>query len=216
MSQTLEKPISWLTDEDLELFCKALHRVYWNHTSVHKPRMSCYDFEMLARIQDACALRISEALSLQVDDFDLDSMILTLHHTKTGWRKHASCGGGGCVDCDFKGKVRSDQMTTIKPISGLKRWLGFKTGRVFPIHRNTALNYYKEAILEAGLKVMIPQRNRIIKNGSTHMLRRSASMKMKSLGASDAIRRVKLRHKGDPLSHYDTDIIDLQEWETNN
>ena len=182
------------------------------------------ELKILARIEYCCALRVSEALSLRPEDFDIENRILTLNHTKTGYKKCSKCKGKGedCTKCDGKGKIQKKQYTSIPPdlIPHTQEWLKTKPlgEKIFPYNRQLVWSYYKKAGKFAQLKIAEQQDERFIKGVWTHLLRKSRSKLMKYLGANRELRMLKLRHAPkDAHDRYDNeDIHSLIKWESEN
>lgn len=182
------------------------------------------ELKKLARIEYCCALRVSEALSVHPEDFDIENRILTLNHTKTGYKKCSKCKGEGkdCSKCEGKGKIQKKQFTSIPPdlIPHIINWIKTKTiGKpIFPYNRQLIWSYYKKAGTFAELAIAEQQDERFIKGVWTHLLRKSRSKLMKQLGANRELRMLKLRHAPrDAHDRYDNeDIHSLIEWERKN
>jgi integrase len=188
------------------------------------------DLEMLAKIEYYCALRVSECLSLQKEDFNLKDRILTLNHTKTGFKKCKKCKGiinkygtvcPICEKCEGHGKIRVKQFTTIPPIIlySLTNWLSLKKDGsiLFPYTRQLVWNYYKKAGKLAKLDITEQQDERLIHGVWTHLLRKSYAKLMLDLGAKEVLVKVKLRHAFSVTDRYiKPDINMLKEWESKN
>lgn len=219
---------NYLSPEMFDYFIKGIELVrHYNalKRTNQKGIPSERDLVMLTKIQYGCGLRITEALNLTLDDFDLDSKILTLNNTKTGFRKCSKCKGKdlNCSKCDGRGKIRIKQFTTIPPylISELRNYLkskdvwGNQKDLFKNVTRQVVWSYYKKAGKLAGLNIAEQQDEKFINGVWTHLLRKSCSKRMAELGASRELRMVKLRHSNkDAHDRYDRpDINALLKWE---
>lgn len=128
---------NYLNPQQIEQFIEILPRVI----STRK-RFNAVDIQMMVRIQYGSALRINEVLTLTPDDIDVDNSIITLNHTKTGFKKgkcstwdykdaHARTKtklvhvDSNCKKCIGIGKFRVPQFTTINPkdIAKIRQYL---------------------------------------------------------------------------------------------
>lgn len=163
------------------------------------PPMSANQFYWLARIQYGSALRITEALNLIKEDFDLDHRILTIRNPKT--------------------KKEGIQKTTILPydIEKLRKFLsGFQGDeRVFPITRSTAWRYYKNASKLGGLKIFEAKEVIDIEGAWTNLLRSSCAKMYEDLRAKPSMIQRKLRHQPRNITELYTkrDLQALLDWE---
>ena len=181
------------------------------------------ELKKLAWIEYYCALRVTEALSLQPEDFDLEGRILTLNHTKTGFKRCNKCKGkgGDCPKCEGKGKIRKKQFTTIPPklMPIIQDWIKTKPPgqKIFPWSRQLIWSYYKKAGKFAQLNIAEQQDERTIKGVWTHLLRKSYAKWMLDKGAKEVLIKVKLRHKFTITERYTRpDINALLQWEKEN
>lgn len=184
--------------------------------------------KICASVQYYCALRISEVLTLRRDDFDLKNRILTLQHTKTGFKK-CKCSkwekkkvisvDESCKKCKGLGKYRIKQYTTIpRPLivlisNHLKSLKQNK--RLFNFNRTTAWKEYKKAGNTMNLDIREQQSERNIEGIWTHLLRSSYVKFMRENGASVEICAAKLRHKEkNAIDHYlRVDLQSVKIWE---
>lgn len=160
-------------------------------------------------IQYCHALRVSEVLGLMSDDFNFDRKILTLHKTKTGFKKK-----GGV-------KVRKKQFTSIPPDLPEFVSLAIKNQngvvQLFPYTRQLIWSYVKKAAEKAGLELGEQQDERYIEGGWTHLIRKSRAKMMIEKGASEVMVKVKLRHTFSVTERYTKpDINALIKWEEEN
>lgn len=185
------------------------------------------DLNVCTRIQYGCGLRISEALGLTPNDFDLDNLILTLNNTKTGF-KRCRCAkfqdhklvqvDPSCLKCGGLGKKKIPQFTTILPsdLPMLREYLAGKRQNqpLFSFNRMTVWRYYKQAGTLAGLDIREQQDERSIEGVWTHLLRKSRAKLMQKEGASSELIKLKLRHKFTTTERYTRpDIMTLKRWE---
>ena len=123
----------------------------WSKLRVPDPKI----IQMALWVQYCHALRISEVLNLDREDFNFERKILTLHNTKTG-----------------KGKK---QFTSIPPdfpqwvIDGLFHY-GLDAS-LFHLNRQLMWSYVKKACKMAGLELAEQQDERYIDGAWTHLLR---------------------------------------------
>ena len=163
-------------------------------------------------VQYCGALRVSEMLQLEKDDFNFDRNIITLRKTKTGFKKKDGV------------KIRKLQFTSIPPDfpPWVKSWIvlaqkGTFQGLLFPFTRQLMHKYFKELCLAAGLDIAEQQEERYIIGGFTHMIRKSRAILMDELGAKENMIAVKLRHKFTVTQRYTKpDINKLIKWEKEN
>ena len=153
--------------------------------------------------QYCCALRISEVLNLEADDFNFERNILTLHNTKTG-----------------KGKK---QFTSIPP--DFPKWLKSRIKNsytspeytLFPHNRQLMWSYVKKSCKMADLDLNEQQDTREIIGAWTHLIRKSRAKLMIELGAAEVMVKVKLRHTFTTTERYTKpDINALIKWESEN
>ncbi len=162
----------------------------------HSP-MSADQFIYAFKFQYESGLRITETLQLTKQDIDLNHRIVIIRKAKTG----------------------TNQKTTIVPyaVSSLNHFLErfSNTERIFPTDRSTMWRFGKDAGRLAGLGISEIQKKQTIDGVWTHLLRKSCSKRMQSLGASRELRMVKLRHSNrDAHDTYDRpDLNTLLEWE---
>jgi len=157
-------------------------------------------------VQYCHGLRISEVLNLTPDDFDFERNILTLTHTKTGFKK---------VDGV---KTRKKQFTSIPPDLPKSVWYVIPLeGLCFPFTRQLIWSYVKKAATMAGLQLGEQQDERYIEGAWTHLIRKSRAKMMIELGAPEVMVKVKLRHTFSVTERYTKpDINALIEWEREN
>ena len=149
-------------------------------------------------------LRISEALNVRYEDFDFKRKILTLHKTKTGFKK-------------VKGKkVRKNQFTSIPPDYPYL-WGEDSRGLIWHFTRQLIWSYVKKACKFANLELGEQQDERYIDGGWTHLIRKSRAKWMIEKGAPEVMVKVKLRHTFSVTERYTKpDINALIEWEREN
>lgn len=213
---------NYLSPEQFENFLVNL-KVITNNSY----KASFDDLNVCTRIQYGCGLRISEAIGLTPNDFDLDNLILTLNNTKTGFKK-CSCAkfkdkklievNPNCIKCNGIGKKRIPQFTTILPsdIPMLREYLSKKRQNktLFDFNRVTVWRYYKKAGKNAGLSIREQQDERSIEGIWTHLLRKSRAKLMQKLGASNELISLKLRHRFTTTERYTRpDIVTLKQFE---
>lgn len=202
------------------------------------PAMDADHFYYAARIQYGSALRISEDLGLTRKDFDLNHRILTLRHTKTGYktcqcstweyptdvrfkRKVLKKSDKDCKSCEGTGKVHIIQKTTILPydVEPLERFLEkhSKDEPLFPVSRQTMWNYYKDTSRLADLNIFEAKDTIDIEGAWTHLLRSSCAKMYEDLGAKPSLISKKMRHspggKGVTGLYTKVDIGALLDWE---
>ena len=128
---------NYLNPEMFRQFLFWLIRLPPFHTYTGRPPIKAQHFICLYKILYGCGLRITEALNLEPEDFDLDNRILRIRNPKTA-----------------KGKF---QKTTILPydILWLQQFLmEFEPHeKLFPITRMTVWKYAKDAGIMAGLQI---------------------------------------------------------------
>lgn len=172
------------------------------HDDEQKPPMSANQFYWLARIQYGSALRITEALNLIKEDFDLEHRILTIRNPKT--------------------KKTGMQKTTILPydVEKMRRFLaGFQENeRIFPITRSTAWRYYKNASKLGGLRIFEVKDITNIDGAWTNLLRSSCAKMYEDLRAKPSLIQRKLRHQPRNVTDVYTkrDLQALLDWEDSN
>jgi len=170
------------------------------HMKTGRPSMPPITFQMLFRLMYGCGLRVSEALQLTPEDFDLEHRIIRIQRAKTG----------------------RNQKTTILPydIPRLEKFLkGKQLGkRLFPTSRSTVSRYAKNTGIMAGLNIFESQKERDVTGIFTHIFRKSCSKRMRILGADRELRMRKLRHAfKDAHDTYDAvDLNTLSLWEAEN
>jgi len=164
-------------------------------------------------VQYCHGLRISEVLNLTPDDFDFERNILTLTHTKTGFKKKEGV------------KTRKKQFTSIPPDlpDYIKSWIklnqseNYKNNKLFNYTRQLIWSYVKKAATMAGLELGEQQDERYINGAWTHLIRKSRAKMMIEKGAPEVMVKVKLRHTFSVTERYTKpDINALIEWEREN
>lgn len=179
--------------------------------------------------QYCMGLRVSEVLDVERDDFNFDRRILTLNHTKTGF-KHCKCSkwkkkkllkaDPNCPKCEGRGKVRVKQFTSIPPDYS-KHYGLFQLSphneKLFPFTRQLIWSYVKKAATMANLELGEQQDERYIEGAWTHLIRKSRAKMMIEKGASEVMVKVKLRHTFSVTERYTKpDINALIKWEEEN
>jgi len=168
----------------------------WSKEKVPDPK----DIQAALWIQYCCALRISEVINLNCEDFNFERNILTLHNTKTG-----------------KGKK---QFTSIPP--DFPKWIKDYIQFEFPVklielNRQLLWSYVKKACKMAGLDLYEQQDTREIIGAWTHLIRKSRAKLMIEKGAAEVMVKVKLRHTFSTTERYTKpDINALIKWELEN
>lgn len=156
-----------------------------------RPPMNADSFVRLFRILYGCGLRVTEGISLEKRDIDLNHRLLTIRKPKTGHKKKFRTDGT-VVD-----NVQS-QRTTILPydIPMLEKHLDQLSShdKLFPANRHIVWQYGKDAGNLAGLNIGEIQGSKIIDGVWNHLMRKSCSKRMQELGASRELRMLKLRH----------------------
>jgi integrase len=177
-------------------------------------------------------LRVSEVLQLHKDDFDFQKKILSLQHTKTGFKK-CKCvriirnednkiikriPDKDCIKCEGKGKIRIVQRTSIPPDFRFESFVTHHPeGLLFPFSRQLIWAYVKKASKLAGLELGEQQDERYIEGAWTHLIRKSRAKFMIEKGASEVMVKVKLRHTFSVTERYTKpDINALIKWEEEN
>ena len=127
-----------------------------------RPPMPSFDYVVMFEVQYGCGLRITEVLQLIKEDFDLQHKILKLYNPKT--------------------KKGGYQKTTLPPylIPTLENYLArfSNSDQVFPINRQNAWRYAKDAGRLAGLSIFEEHENHDIEGVWTHMFRKACSKRM--------------------------------------
>lgn len=193
------------------------------------------DWHILFKVLYGCGLRVSEALTLRKDDFDLDKQILTIQHAKTSKKKCPKCMRikrdgfkkilvvilDNCKKCNNERIINKPQRTTIlrKDIPVLKDYLNSLDSDVlFPTTRQTVWNVSKILSRKAGLNLFEQQNERSITDAWTHLFRKSRAKLMSQKGASRELIQLKLRHafKEAIDTYLRIDINYLIKWENEN
>jgi len=153
-------------------------------------------------VQYCCALRISEVLNLEKEDFNFKRNILTLNNTKTG-----------------KGKKQYTSIPPDFPKSAIN-WISFDIdgSKLFKFNRQLMWRYVKLACEFAKLEIGEQQDQRYIEGGWTHLIRKSRAKMMDELGCKEGLIARKLRHtwKNTTDRYVRLDINALIEWEREN
>jgi len=183
--------------------------------------MTSQQFITLYKIMYGSALRVSEALMLQVKDLDLKNCIITIRNAKTGFKKCKACKGQGCKKCNWSGKIKKAQFTTILPNDSnlLTKYIQqYKLGKndyLFKTTRQTVWKYGKKAGKKARLNIFEMQEERAIHGVWTHLFRKSRAKQMLQDGASEELVKLKLRHSMSDVTwrYIRPDINTLRAWE---
>jgi integrase len=229
---------NFLSEQDFEKFLNSLRHLLESNQKtlaqvgrglVQSVEAFIVQFELLY----GSALRVSESFSIYPEDLSFDKNILTLNHTKTGFKKCKNCKGASCDKCQGLGKIRKAQHTTIHPKFKNRLYdyvAKLPKGRpIFKGNRITLWSYAKRAGEHAGLNVFEQQDERLITGVWTHLFRKSRAQQM-MLDKSDSessdyvweLVKIKLRHsaKGRDVTFRYTNKIgqklglnDLLEWE---
>lgn len=195
----LEDSTNYMNPQMYQEFKWGLRRLEPFTSDSGRPPMSSFDYCMMFDVQIECGLRITEVLNLIKEDFDLKHRILKLWNPKT--------------------KKGGYQKTTLTPklIPTLDNYLKrfSNSDQVFPVNRQNAWRYAKDAGRLAGLSIFEEHDNHDIEGVWTHMFRKACSKRMQELGASRELRMLKLRHAfKDAHDAYDkVDINALLKWE---
>ena len=195
----LEDSTNYMTPQMFQEFKWGLMHLEPFTSETGRPPMSSFDYKMMFEIQIGCGLRITEVLNLIREDFDTSHRILKLWNPKT--------------------KKGGFQKTTLPPylIPTLDNYLKRfgNADQIFPINRQNAWRYAKDAGRLAGLTIFEEHDNHDIEGVWTHMFRKACSKRMQELGASRELRMLKLRHAfKDAHDAYDkVDINALLKWE---
>ena len=198
---------NYLSPENLVKLVLALPKIPYFTSEYNKLRMDIFDFEALYKICYYCALRITEGLRLEAEDFDLEHRVLKLK-PRPGAAK------------TFKKMGDKIQKTSINPVivEELKDYLKDKSGPLFHCSRVTAWKYAKLAGNLAGLKVYEEQKQRSIEGVWTHLFRKSYAKLMESKGATPSL--IMLKGRWSPREMYQTytkpSLNALIEWEALN
>jgi len=198
----LEDSTNYMDGEKFLHFKWGMYHLEPFTSETGRPPMNAFDYVMMSETQFALGERITETLNHIPEDFDLDHRIAKIWNAKTG-----------------KGKY---QKTTIPPylIPTLRNYLKrfSPSDQIWPINRQNAWRYYKDAGRMGGLSIFEEHENHDIEGVWTHMFRKACSKRMQELGASRELRMLKLRHSmKDAHDAYDKkDINALLKWEWDN
>jgi len=198
----LEDSTNYMTPVMFKQFKWGLEHLDAFTSESGRPPMTSFEYKMMFEVQIGSGLRITEVLQLIREDFDLQHRILKLWNPKT--------------------KKGGYQKTTLPPylISTLENFLKrfSNSDQIFPINRQNAWRYAKDAGRLAGLSIFEEHENHDIEGVWTHMFRKACSKRMQELGASRELRMLKLRHAfKDAHDAYDkVDINALLKWEAVN
>lgn len=188
MTPPLQKNFEWGM-EHLDAFTSETGR----------PPMTSFDYKIMFRINYACGLRQGETLSLIREDFDLKHRILKLWYPKTA--------------------KEGFQKTTIPPylVPTLEVYLKrfSNSDQIFPINRQNAWRYAKDAGRLGGVEMYEEHELHDIEGVWTHAFRKACTKLMMYFGASRELRMLKLRHSDkDAHDTYDKpDLNTLLAWE---
>jgi integrase len=198
----LEDSTNYMNPQMFEEFKWGLRRLDPFTSDSGRPPMQAFDYVMLVETQLALGERITETLNHIPEDFDLDHRIAKIWNPKT--------------------KKGGYQKTTIPPylVPTLEKYLKrfSRSDQIWPINRQNAWRYYKDAGRLAGLSIFEEHENHDILGVWTHMFRKACSKRMQELGASRELRMLKLRHSmKDAHDAYDkVDLNALLKWEWEN
>jgi len=190
---------NYLDLERLEKFSQAIPKLDCYTKGFQRPALRSSELILFYKILFYCALRVSEGLRLTKEDFNLQSRVLYIKNAKTG-----------------KGKT---QKTTIAPplLEDLKWFLNSrKDGEIlFPMCRDTALRYAKEAGYKAELNIIDELEQKTIHGIYTHIFRKSYAKFMENKGANPSYIMIKGRWKPSAMYQVYTkpSIMALVEWE---
>ena len=227
--QLSENVTNYLDPESFKLFLNQLP----NYPFIRL--MTKDDFFVLFRVLYGCGLRVSEALSLRKEDFELDTQQLVIQHAKTSKKKCPKCTRikkegfkkttviilDDCNKCNNQRFIIKAQRTTIlkKDIELISVYLNsLNRDIVFPTTRQTVWVVAKELSRLAGLKLFEQQNERAINGAWTHLFRKSRAKLMSEKGASRELIQLKLRHtfKEAIDTYLKVDINALRKWENEN
>lgn len=214
---------NFLSEQDFQAFLNSLRQLLEsNQKSLAQTNRSLSmpidGFIELFRLVYGSALRISESLTVYPNDIDFDKKLISLPHTKTGFKK-CKCarrikqdngswlltGNKDCSICKGRYKLRKTQRTTIHPhySDSLRSYLnGADPNKpIFSTNRFTLWSYAKKAGKLAGLNVFEEQKDRLIEGVWTHLFRKSrAKQMMRDIGPDEKeayvyeLLKIKLRH----------------------
>src|SRR3990167_7598232 len=209
---------NYLDPESFDKFIEAIpklevyHSSYAWHAALPPARM-----QLLFKVQYYCALRISEALSLEKGDFNLERRILRIKRAKTG-RKKGKMRVDGTSLVQFVAQETSIPMPLLQELHAQFEMLPDK---LFPTSRQSAWEYAKKGGKLAGLDIFERQEQRSIEGMFTHLFRKSYAKMMYLAGANIALIDVKLRHThknpnmaDSTFTYIKPDINALIQWET--
>lgn len=157
-----------------------------------RPPISADDFSRFYRVLYGCGLRISEGLELEMRDFDLDKHTVHIRNSK----------------------INEYPVTTVLPydIPMLEKMseTHSKSEKLFPINRNLAWLYAKQAGQLAGFKISQTYEKRNIEGIWTSIFRLSCSKRMFELDANVELIQRKLRTKSSKsINHTTKDTLDI-------
>lgn len=229
--QLSDNVTNYLDPESFENFLDQIQ--HYNFNGI----MKWQDWIMLFRIIYGCGLRVSEALTLTKDDFNLENQILTIQHAKTSKKKCPKCVRikkdgfkktkviilEDCKKCNNERIINKPQRTTIlrKDIPLIKDYFDgpvFARDILFPTTRQTVWDISKKLSRKAGLKLFEQQDERSITDAWTHLFRKSRAKLMSQKGASRELIKLKLRHSDKEAidTYLKIDINALIKWENEN
>ena len=227
--QLSENVTNYLDPESFELFCGQLSLYPFIRL------MNKDDWFVLFRVLYGCGLRVSEALSLRKEDFELDTQQLVIQHAKTSKKKCPKCTRikkdgfkkttliilDECNKCNNQRFIIKIQRTTIlkRDIPLISDYLNsINRDIVFPTTRQTVWTVSKELSRLAGLNLFEQQKERAIKGAWTHLFRKSRAKLMNEKGASRELIQLKLRHEFKEAidTYLKVDINALRKWENEN
>jgi integrase len=203
--------------------------------SVKPMTVSPLDLKMCCIALVSCGFRPNEIFNLPRKSFDLQNRLITLSHTKTGF-KRCNCSkwdkktllssDPDCKKCQGLGKFRVTQYTTIWPNAAIVLESYFKARNLepdevpFPYYRQIINEYVKEAAQRAGIRILSVKDVIVRKNMHSYIFRGSCARNMRELGATYELRQLKLRHSNkskDVTIRYDGYTVnDLLKWERDN
>lgn len=189
----MKEPPNFLSVEDFEKFYNTIPNIdrVWSGRRYSKPYTKFPSEDMLAlfKILYGCALRITEAVNLELDDFDLKNRLL---------------------------KIRSqNEETTILPtdIEFFDRYLSGKNkGKLFKFSRHTAWQYTKIIGEKANLKIFKKTKVREMEGVKLDIFRYSQKRNMQKLGADPELINLKLRLRSE-INYGGYTIDNLKDWE---
>lgn len=172
---------------------EKLQRYIYGHVRVRgfKPQ----DIVMLFKLCYECGLRISEALRLEVNDFDFGLLEIELGTTKT----HEN------DSCTIPDKFAEE----------LKQYIDTKKGRIWPLSRQAITTWLKKWGKVLDIPSLTTPQSETHEKTVTHIFRKSKGKDMLYANAPLNIVMTKLRHNNlQTTTHYlKVKLDDVKTWE---